>query len=125
MGRYRLTSGSLVVTRAPRISRSGSATTYDELAAYAEHRGLPVSTVVRMLVFQAIAPADDLKSAWTGWRAIWPQCDAGLSAPEAGEAAVMQMAPVSSSPMEPTVYQRRDLLRARNAAPSEMSLWPA
>jgi hypothetical protein len=36
---------------------------YDELAAYAEHRGLPVSTVVRMLVLQAIAPADDLKSA--------------------------------------------------------------
>jgi hypothetical protein len=36
---------------------------YDQLAAYAEHRGLPVSTVVRMLVLQAIAPADDLKSA--------------------------------------------------------------
>jgi hypothetical protein len=36
---------------------------YDELAAYAQHRGLPVSTVVRMLVLQAIAPADDLKSA--------------------------------------------------------------
>ena len=52
---------------------------YDELAAYAEHRGLPVSTVVRMLVLQAIAPADE----------------------------------------------RRDLLFARNAAPSEMSLWPA
>jgi hypothetical protein len=28
---------------------------YDELGAYAEHRGLPVSTVVRMLVLQAIA----------------------------------------------------------------------
>jgi hypothetical protein len=26
-------------------------------------RGLPVSTVVRMLALQAIAPADDLKSA--------------------------------------------------------------
>lgn len=36
---------------------------YDELAAYAEQRGLPVSTVVRMLVLQAIAPADDLKAA--------------------------------------------------------------
>jgi hypothetical protein len=36
---------------------------YDQVAAYAEHRGLPVSTVVRMLVLQAIAPADDLKSA--------------------------------------------------------------
>ncbi|WP_051549083.1 hypothetical protein [Nocardioides sp. URHA0032] len=36
---------------------------FDELAAYAEQRGLPVSTVVRSLVLQAIAPADDLKSA--------------------------------------------------------------
>jgi hypothetical protein len=36
---------------------------YDELAAYAAQRGLPVSTVVRMLALQAIAPADDLKSA--------------------------------------------------------------
>ena len=36
---------------------------FDELAAYAEQRGLPVSTVVRMLVLQAIAPAEDLKSA--------------------------------------------------------------
>lgn len=36
---------------------------YDELVTYAEHRRLPVSTVVRMLVLQAIAPADDLKSA--------------------------------------------------------------
>jgi hypothetical protein len=36
---------------------------FDELAAYAEQRGLPVSTVVRMLVLQAIAPADDLKAA--------------------------------------------------------------
>jgi len=36
---------------------------YDELAAYAEQRGLPISTVVRMLVLQAIAPGDDLKSA--------------------------------------------------------------
>jgi len=36
---------------------------FDELAAYAEQRGLPVSTVVRTLVLQAIAPADDLKSA--------------------------------------------------------------
>ncbi|GAB88875.1 hypothetical protein [Gordonia rhizosphera] len=36
---------------------------FDELTAYAEQRGLPVSTVVRSLVLQAIAPADDLKSA--------------------------------------------------------------
>lgn len=35
----------------------------DDLAAYAKQRGLPVSTVVRILVLQAIAPADDLKSA--------------------------------------------------------------
>lgn len=36
---------------------------FDELVAYAEYRGLPVSTVMRSLVLQAIAPADDLKSA--------------------------------------------------------------
>ena len=36
---------------------------FDELVAYAEQRGLTVSTVVRMLVLQAIAPADDLKAA--------------------------------------------------------------
>lgn len=36
---------------------------FEELTAYAEQRGLPVSTVVRSLVLQAIAPADDLKSA--------------------------------------------------------------
>jgi hypothetical protein len=36
---------------------------FDELTTYAEHRGLPVSTVVRSLVLQAIAPVDDLKSA--------------------------------------------------------------
>lgn len=36
---------------------------FAELAAYAELRGLPVSTVVRSLVLQAIAPAGDLKSA--------------------------------------------------------------
>lgn len=36
---------------------------FAELAAYADHRGLPVSTVVRALVLQAIAPADDLKAA--------------------------------------------------------------
>ena len=36
---------------------------FDDLAAYADQRGLPVSTVVRMLVLQAIAPADDLKAA--------------------------------------------------------------
>ena len=37
---------------------------YDALAAYAKERGLPVSTVVRVLVLQAIAPADDLQSAF-------------------------------------------------------------
>jgi hypothetical protein len=36
---------------------------FSELAEYAQQRGLPVSTVVRMLVLQAIAPAGDLKSA--------------------------------------------------------------
>ena len=36
---------------------------FDELAEYADQRGLPVSPVVRMLVLQAIAPADDLKAA--------------------------------------------------------------
>jgi hypothetical protein len=36
---------------------------FEELTAYAEQRGLPVSTVVRSLVLQAISPADDLKSA--------------------------------------------------------------
>lgn len=36
---------------------------FDELTAYAAQRGLPVSTVVRSLALQAIAPADDLKSA--------------------------------------------------------------
>jgi hypothetical protein len=36
---------------------------FDELAAYAEQRGLPISTVVRMLVLQAITPGDDLKAA--------------------------------------------------------------
>jgi hypothetical protein len=36
---------------------------FEELTAYAEQRGLPVSTVVRSLVLQAIAPTDDLKSA--------------------------------------------------------------
>ena len=36
---------------------------FDELTAYAEQRRLPVSTVVRSLVLQAIAPVDDLKTA--------------------------------------------------------------
>jgi hypothetical protein len=35
---------------------------FDELAAYAAQQGLPVSTVVRLLVLKAIAPVDDLKS---------------------------------------------------------------
>ena len=36
---------------------------FDELAAFARQRGLPVSTIVRSIVLQAIAPADDLKAA--------------------------------------------------------------
>jgi hypothetical protein len=36
---------------------------FDELSAFAEQCGLPVSTAVRSLVLQAIAPVDDLKSA--------------------------------------------------------------
>ena len=36
---------------------------FAELAAYAEERGLPISTVVRLLVLKAGAPVDDLKSA--------------------------------------------------------------
>jgi hypothetical protein len=36
---------------------------FAELSAYADDRSLPVSTVVRALVLQAIAPPDDLKSA--------------------------------------------------------------
>ena len=36
---------------------------FDELAAYAAQQGVPVSTVVRLLVLKAIAPVDDLKSA--------------------------------------------------------------
>ena len=36
---------------------------FDQLTAYAEQRGLPVSTVVRSLVLQAIAPVDDLTAA--------------------------------------------------------------
>lgn len=36
---------------------------YTELVEYAEQRGLPVSTVVRLLVLQAVTPAGDLKSA--------------------------------------------------------------
>jgi hypothetical protein len=34
-----------------------------ELVAFAEDRGLPVSTVARQLLLQSLAPADDLKSA--------------------------------------------------------------
>jgi hypothetical protein len=45
---------------------------FDELAAYAEQCGLPVSTVVRSLVLQAIAPADDLKSALDKLETDWP-----------------------------------------------------
>lgn len=36
---------------------------FDELSDYAAGQGLPVSTVVRLLVLKAIAPADDLRTA--------------------------------------------------------------
>ena len=36
---------------------------YDELAAYAQERKLPLSTVARLLLLQALGPDDDLKSA--------------------------------------------------------------
>ncbi len=36
---------------------------YEDLLAYANEQGLPVSTVVRALVLKSISPADDLKSA--------------------------------------------------------------
>lgn len=41
--------------------------------AYAEQRGLPVSTVVRSLVLQAIAPVDDLT-------AVLDELETGLAA---------------------------------------------
>src|SRR5699024_8357454 len=41
-----------------------NAVEFAALAGYAEQRGLPVSTVVRILVLQAIAPGDDLSSAF-------------------------------------------------------------
>lgn len=37
---------------------------FHSLSRYAEQRGLPVSTVVRILVLQAIAPVDDLTSVF-------------------------------------------------------------
>ena len=36
----------------------------DELAALADQRGLPVSTVARILLLQALSPADDLKATF-------------------------------------------------------------
>lgn len=36
---------------------------YAELGAYAQDRNLPVSTVARVLLLQALGPEDDLKSA--------------------------------------------------------------
>lgn len=36
---------------------------FEELTAYASQQGLPVSTVVRLLVLKAIAPVDDLTAA--------------------------------------------------------------
>ena len=35
---------------------------FEQLTAYADTMGLPVSTVVRLLVMKAIAPADDLRT---------------------------------------------------------------
>ena len=36
---------------------------FEGLSAFAAEQGLPVSTVIRMLVLRCIAPVDDLKSA--------------------------------------------------------------
>lgn len=36
---------------------------FAQLAAYAGEQGLPVSTVVRLLVLKAVAPVDDLQAA--------------------------------------------------------------
>lgn len=36
----------------------------DELSALADRRGLPVSTIARLLLLQALAPVDDLKSVF-------------------------------------------------------------
>jgi hypothetical protein len=36
---------------------------FAQLAAYAAEQGLPVSTVVRLLVLKAVAPVDDLQAA--------------------------------------------------------------
>jgi hypothetical protein len=36
---------------------------FDELSAYAAEQGLPISTVVRLLVLKTIAQADDLRTA--------------------------------------------------------------
>lgn len=36
----------------------------DELAALADHRRLPVSTLARVLLLQALAPADDFKTVF-------------------------------------------------------------
>ena len=49
--------------RARNLQVRFSDTEFADLAAFAERRGLPVSTVVRSLVLQAIAPADSLSSA--------------------------------------------------------------
>ena len=36
----------------------------DELTAHADQRGLPVSTMARLLLLQALSPADDLNAAF-------------------------------------------------------------
>ena len=36
---------------------------FADLTAYAQDRGLPVSTVARILILQALGPEDDLKAA--------------------------------------------------------------
>ena len=49
---------------------------FNDLVHYAAQRGLPVSTVVRMVVMQTIAPAEDLKAAWIGWSPASWRCEA-------------------------------------------------
>ena len=61
-----LPAGTTITRGHPRVKnlqvrfREGE---FDELSAYAAEQGLPISTVVRVLVLRAIAPADDLRTA--------------------------------------------------------------
>jgi len=53
-----------VGTTAPRLRRSAlNEDELGELTALAKVRGLPVSTVARQRLLQALAPGDDLKAA--------------------------------------------------------------